>query len=97
MSKNDVTGDSIISKVSSKEYRDNYDLIFGSEKHIVNKNYAYWSISLDTECPKCQYEFDLLDGVDFLFDPIENGTKRTEDYECVCPKCRHEFVVDFQY
>jgi len=28
MSKNDITGDSIITKISSQEYRDNFDMIF---------------------------------------------------------------------
>ena len=31
VTKNDVTGDSIQSKVSSKAYLDNYDAIFGSK------------------------------------------------------------------
>lgn len=30
--KNDITGDSLISKVNSETYRNNYDLIFGKGK-----------------------------------------------------------------
>ena len=29
---NDITGDSLISRVNSKSYEDNYDKIFGSKK-----------------------------------------------------------------
>lgn len=32
VAKNDVTGDSIRSKVPSKEYKDNYDKIFGKKE-----------------------------------------------------------------
>lgn len=32
MSKNDITGDKLISKVSTKEYESNYDRIFGQKK-----------------------------------------------------------------
>ena len=35
--KNDVTGDSIRSKASSKAYRDNYDKIFGKKKKKEDK------------------------------------------------------------
>jgi hypothetical protein len=30
--KNDITGDSLTSRVSNQNYRDNYDRIFGSKK-----------------------------------------------------------------
>lgn len=32
MSKNDITGDNLISKTNSKAYDDNYDAIFGKKK-----------------------------------------------------------------
>lgn len=31
-SKNDITGDSIKTKIPSEQYRNNYDLIFGKKK-----------------------------------------------------------------
>lgn len=31
-SRNDITGDSLISRVSNKQYADNYDRIFGKKK-----------------------------------------------------------------
>lgn len=38
MSKNDITGDRLVSKVNSKEYEDNYDRIFRQkEKKIIRK------------------------------------------------------------
>jgi hypothetical protein len=35
--KNDVTGDSIKSRVNSKAYRDNWDRIFGKKKKVAKK------------------------------------------------------------
>jgi hypothetical protein len=35
--KNDVTGDSIKSRVSNKAYRDNWDRIFGKKKRVAKK------------------------------------------------------------
>lgn len=40
VSKNDITGDSIQSKVTSKEYLDNYDRIFGKNQKIKQKSYT---------------------------------------------------------
>ena len=37
MSKNDVTGDEIITKNSTEVYRDNYDLIFGKTRMKISK------------------------------------------------------------
>jgi DNA-directed RNA polymerase subunit RPC12/RpoP len=64
------------------------------------KNLACWGISLETTCPKCDHDFDMLNDSDFCSSsirPIEHDTERTTDYEVTCPKCRHEFLVDFQY
>lgn len=33
--KNDITGDTLISKVNSKQYEDNFDKIFGKKKPVV--------------------------------------------------------------
>ena len=35
--KNDITGDSLISKTNSEAYRNNYDLIFGKGKNNVKR------------------------------------------------------------
>jgi hypothetical protein len=32
--KNDITGDSLVSKTNSKAYEDNYDKIFGKKKKV---------------------------------------------------------------
>jgi len=32
MSKNDITGDNIVSRVANRKYRDNYDEIFGQSE-----------------------------------------------------------------
>lgn len=61
---------------------------------------ATWSISLDTECPKCGHDFDLLAELSANstgIEPIEYGTPRTNNYETSCPECRHEFEVCFEY
>lgn len=36
--KNDITGDSLISKVANKNYADNYDRIFGKKNKSVEVN-----------------------------------------------------------
>lgn len=61
---------------------------------------ATWSISLDTKCPNCDHDFDLLDDLssnDSGIEPIEHGTPRTNNYEATCPRCRIEFEVCFEY
>jgi hypothetical protein len=53
--KNDITGDSIISKVNSKAYEENIDRIFGEErrKRLEEKKKAdaeYWAnVNAETE------------------------------------------------
>ena len=65
------------------------------------KHYATWSISLDTSCPKCEHDFDMLDDGDWWCEssiqPIENMTDRTRGVETTCPECGHEFTVDLEY
>tara|TARA_B100001057_G_scaffold105893_2_gene103492 strand:+ start:4807 stop:5007 length:201 start_codon:yes stop_codon:yes gene_type:complete len=40
VTKNDVTGDSIQSKTPSKEYRENYETIFGKDQKRKQKAYT---------------------------------------------------------
>ena len=49
MSRNDITGDEIKTKVTTSAYRDNYDLIFGGGKALYkresgckNDRHSYW-------------------------------------------------------
>jgi ribosomal protein S27E len=62
---------------------------------------ATWSITLDTECPACKEDVNLLDGPDFWdghrFDVPEHGTERTKGVKVVCPECEHAFTVDLEY
>ena len=61
---------------------------------------ATWSISLDTECPECEHDFDLICVEGFReagIDPIEHGTDRSKGVEVTCPGCFHEFTVDLEY
>lgn len=62
---------------------------------------ATWSISLDTTCPSCKEEVDLLETPDFWEDsrlqPIENHTARSSNLKVTCPKCSHEFEVRCVY
>lgn len=64
------------------------------------KTFATWSISLDTECPKCDHPIDLTDIDDFWhmgFVVGESDTPATKNFEVSCPKCGFEFPVDFEY
>ena len=62
---------------------------------------ATWSCTLDTECPKCKHDFDMLEEQDFWdgteFEICEHHTERTRGIDAVCPECSHEFKVDFEY
>jgi hypothetical protein len=63
---------------------------------------ATWSISLDTECPECGEEFDMLCTPDFWegkssWQLCEHGTEKTKGVDALCPKCDHEFKVDLEY
>ena len=40
--KNNITGDSIISKANTKSYSDNYDLIFSETKTLIDSNGKSW-------------------------------------------------------
>lgn len=68
---------------------------------MTAKNYATWSLSLDTECPACRKDFDVLAMDDFWEDHrievCERSTPATRDVEVECPHCSHQFAVDFKY
>lgn len=68
---------------------------------MSEKPTATWYITLDTECPACKENVNLLDANDFWdgrrFDAVEHGTDRTRDVDVICPNCGHEFNVDFEY
>ncbi|WP_312387999.1 hypothetical protein [Atlantibacter hermannii] len=61
---------------------------------------AEWSLSLDTECPQCKHNFDLLhelvDNASSI-EVCETGTVATRNYETACQECGHEFTCDFVY
>lgn len=43
---------------------------------------AYWSLSLDTECPKCGHNFDLLCDADFWeFSGAKQACEEIKGYE----------------
>ena len=68
---------------------------------VVAELEATWSISLDTTCPGCNEDVDLLATSDFWEDtkvePIENCTNRSNNLSVTCPKCSHEFEVRCVY
>lgn len=46
---------------------------------------AYWSLSLDTECPKCGHNFDLLCDPDFWeFSGAKQACEEIKGYETCC-------------
>jgi hypothetical protein len=67
----------------------------------MSKLTATWSITLDTTCPGCNEDVDLLDYEDFWdgrrIEAGEWGTPATTDIEVICPRCGHEFKVDLEY
>lgn len=62
---------------------------------------AYWSLSLDCECPHCEEDVDLLEYADFWdgrsLDACEHRTSRSRNVSVVCPLCCHEFTVNLNY
>jgi ribosomal protein S27E len=69
---------------------------------MTEKLMATWSIRLDTECPACKEDIDLLSADSFWecnekLMPIEHNTPRSTGMEVGCPKCGHEFKVDLEY
>lgn len=61
---------------------------------------AQWNISLDCDCPACQVPFDVLEQDEDFYaqgrQVGEHDTKRSTNYQTVCPNCQHEFTVDFE-
>jgi len=57
---------------------------------------AYWSISLDAECPECGKDFDLIDSDEFRESSIK-PLERYIGYEATCPHCEHEFLMNLEF
>ena len=57
---------------------------------------AYWSIRLDTECPECQAEFDLID-LDSFKESSISPLDRVKGYEITCPHCEAEYLLDLEF
>lgn len=59
---------------------------------------AYWSVSLDAECPECKIDFDVLDLPDS--GDIVRGTEAcssNDELHVHCPECGHEFLAETAY
>jgi hypothetical protein len=55
----------------------------------------YWTISLDVDCPKCQYNFDANDTPDFCEELQDKQVcEAVKDVSVICPECNHEFRFD---
>ena len=64
----------------------------------MGKLTATWSISLDVTCPNCGEYVNLMDMDDFWDgQPNDWAIMHQKDNEVYCPKCSHEFIVDFEY
>lgn len=57
---------------------------------------AIWSISLDTQCPKCYHDFDIMD---YDRDAIEGvaALQTGRDIDITCPECEHEFEARLEF
>lgn len=71
-------------------------LVLVEGEEVSEKSVAYWSISLDTECPSCGKDFDLIE-LDSFRESSVNPLDRTKDYEITCPHCEHEYLLDLEY
>ncbi len=62
---------------------------------------ATWSLELNTVCPECLGDINLLDieGNFDLFDsnPELSPCQSSNDIEVYCVTCQHEFLVDLFY
>lgn len=68
----------------------------------MNNKTANWRVELNTECPDCEEDVDLLDDADFWdgrydLDLCEHDTDRSHDIEVQCPECGYAFKVDLTY
>ncbi len=57
-------------------------------------NIALWDVSLDTECPVCGDEFDILNS-DNASDTLKGVDicHSGDELDVCCPKCEYEFTV----
>jgi hypothetical protein len=55
MSKNDITGDRLVSRTTSDAYRDHYDAIFGKKKETTMRKIYYWPDG--HWCDKCDLPY----------------------------------------
>ena len=90
-----VAGEEMLQRLASASPADRQG------KPVVAEVEAVWSISLDTTCPGCKEDVNLLDRSDFWEDtrlqPVENHTPRSNSVSVTCPKCDHEFEVRCVY
>ena len=67
----------------------------------MKKTTATWFITLDTECPHCNEDIDILEIPDIWervnFDIGEHNTESSKDVKILCPECEEEFLIDLEY
>ena len=54
-------------------------------------SYSYWTIELNTVCPACDKDIDLLDYADF-WDGRKLQPAEEADIDVVCPDCGAVFL-----
>lgn len=97
-SRNPITGDRLVSRVSSKEYEDNYDRIFRKKKEKKMTKNSMWIIrdlfneawGKDTHCEECVYLLKTVDSV-----PYGEGNVPMTSYTCECNDAYNcPYVID---
>lgn len=58
---------------------------------------AHWTIELNTTCPACEKEVDLLDDPDFWGGRLLGVGEDRKQVSVTCPDCGAEFEVDCVY
>mgnify|MGYP003657068046 FL=1 len=62
---------------------------------------AIWTLELNTKCPQCSNDIDLLDDGDFWesnrLETCEHETENSRNIDVYCDQCLHEFKVDLAY
>jgi len=64
---------------------------------------AFWSFSLDCECPNCKKDLNLDDMnyysyvSDLQLQVCEQDTINSSNIEVHCHHCEHDFIVDCKY
>jgi predicted Zn-ribbon and HTH transcriptional regulator len=73
-------------------------VIFVFERNFMTEHtFASWTIELNTECPKCEHYFNLLDSPDFYeYSDIKLG-ESGKMIDATCPECGYEFKVESDY